>query len=345
MPKNDGEYKKMGYEKKIYEEASKIIQDRRNQALKQSEIRKERFFRKYPQAKELEKQLSYTMTKLIRIMLTNKSDLQTSMQNLKRENLAIQRQQSQLYERAGISEKDLEPHFVCEKCKDKGSIDGKVCECYKQLVKEIAYNQLNQLSPLKLSTFETFSLQYYRDDVEAEDGLTEYGQMKLYFDKCKAYAKDFQPTNARSIIMRGSTGLGKTHLSLAIASEVIKKGFGVIYCSAPDILSKLEREQFGRNYQQSEETIEDTLKECDLLILDDIGSEFSTTFTKNKIYNLINFRLSCNRPTIISTNLTFQELEQTYSQRLISRVIGEYMAFNFVGRDVREMKRAKKLNK
>ena len=345
MPKNYGEYKKMGYEKKIYEEADKIIQDRRNHALKQADIRKERFFQKYPQAQELERKLSYTMTKLIRIMLTNKADLQTSMQNLKEENLSIQKELRQIYAKAGISEKALEPHFVCDKCKDRGNIDGKVCDCYKQLVKEIAYNQLNQLSPLKLSSFDTFSLQYYRNDVKNERNISEREQMKIYFEKCKAYAKNFRPTNSRSIIMRGDTGLGKTHLSLAIASEVIKKGFGVIYCSAPDILSKLEKEQFRKSYQQPEETVEDTLKECDLLILDDIGSEFSTAFTKNKIYNLINFRLSCNRPTIISTNLKFEELEQMYSQRLISRIIGEYMAFNFVGRDIREIKRKEKLNK
>ena len=112
-----------------------------------------------------------------------------------------------------------------------------------------------------------------------------------------------------------------------------------------DILSQLEKEQFGKGYNKSEESVEDALKECDLLILDDIGSEFSTTFTKNKIYNLINYRLSCNRPTIISTNFTFKELEQTYSQRLISRIIGEYIVLNFVGHDIRQMKRKEKMNK
>ncbi len=334
----------MGYSKKIYDEADKVMQDRRNRALKSADNRKERFFKKYPEAQELERQLSYTMTNLIRAMLGNKNGLNEAMQKLKAENMATQMRLKQIYARAGITQKALEPHFVCEKCKDKGNIDGKVCDCYKQLVKEIAYNQLNELSPLKLSSFETFSLHYYSDVIKNEKRVSEREQMRLYLEKCKSYVDTFG-SDSKSMIMRGDTGLGKTHLSLAIANELIKKGFGVIYCSAPDILSQLEKEQFGKGYNKSEESVEDALKECDLLILDDIGSEFSTTFTKNKIYNLINYRLSCNRPTIISTNFTFKELEQTYSQRLISRIIGEYIVLNFVGHDIRQMKRKEKMNK
>ena len=333
----------MGYSRQIYDEADKIMQDRRNRALKNADNRKKRFFQKYPEAQELERQLSHTMTDLIRTMLGNKTNLSVAMNKVKAENLATQMSLNQIYRKAGITKESLEPHFVCEKCQDKGNIDGKICDCYKQLVKEIAYNQLNKLSPLKLSSFDTFSLHYYSDIKTDEEELSEREQMQLYFNKCKSYAENFTK-DAKSIIMRGNTGLGKTHLSLVIARKVIERGFGVIYCSAPDILSKLEREQFSRNYNKSEESVEDTLKECDLLILDDMGSEFSTNFTKNKIYNLINHRLSCNLPTIISTNFTFKELEQTYSQRLISRIIGEYIVFNFVGRDIRQMKRAEQMN-
>ncbi len=332
----------MGYSREIYDEADKVIRDRRNKALKDADIRKERFFKKYPEAQKLEEQLSHTMTDLIRTMLSKKTTLSSAMNKLKAENLATQMYLQQIYAKAGITKESLEPQFVCKKCQDKGNIDGKVCDCYRQLVKEIAYQHLNELSPLKLSSFDTFSLHYYSNIRKIGEQLSEREQMRLYFEKCKSYASTFS-ANSRSIIMRGDTGLGKTHLSLAIAREVIEKGFGVIYCSAPDILSRLEKEQFNRNYNK-EENVEETLKECDLLILDDIGSEFSTNFTKNKIYNLINHRLSCNRPTIINTNFTFSQLEQTYSQRLISRIMGEYMAFNFVGRDIRQMKRAEQMN-
>ena len=195
----------MGYSKQIYDEADKIMQDRRNRALKNADSRKKRFFQKYPEAQELERQLSHTMTNVIRTVLGKKTNLTAAMNKMKAENLATQMYLNQIYRKAGITKESLEPHFVCEKCQDKGSIDGRVCSCYKQLVKEIAYNQLNQLSPLKLSSFDTFSLHYYSDEKKDEETHSEREQMQLYVDKCKDYARTFTK-DSKSIIMRGNTG-------------------------------------------------------------------------------------------------------------------------------------------
>ena len=330
----------MGYDKKVYEEADSIIRERRNNALKVSELKKEKFFREYPQAEKLEKKLNYTMTKLIRVVLNGERELKSALNELKSENSAIQEEINQIYRQAGINPSELEPEFFCKLCEDRGNKDGRVCECYKKLVKEIACNNLNRLSPFKLSSFQTFSLEYYDDRVKDNEKMSERERMRKYFDYCKNYAKTFD-VNSRNILMRGNTGLGKTHLSLAIAREVIENGFGVIYCSTPEILSKLEKERFGKSYENSEDS-EETLKECDLLILDDVGSEFQTSFTKNIIYNIINFRISHQKPTIISTNLELEVLETIYSQRLVSRLWGEYVIMNFVGRDIRQVKRLEK---
>ena len=330
----------MGYDKKVYEEADSIIRERRNNALKVSELKKEKFFREYPQAEKLEKKLNYTMTKLIRVVLNGERELKSALNELKSENSAIQEEINQIYRQAGINPSELEPEFFCKLCEDRGNKDGRDCECYKKLVKEIACNNLNRLSPFKLSSFQTFSLEYYDDRVKDNEKMSERERMRKYFDYCKNYAKTFD-VNSRNILMRGNTGLGKTHLSLAIAREVIENGFGVIYCSTPEILSKLEKERFGKSYENSEDS-EETLKECDLLILDDVGSEFQTSFTKNIIYNIINFRISHQKPTIISTNLELEELETIYSQRLVSRLWGEYVIMNFVGRDIRQVKRLEK---
>ncbi len=330
----------MGYDKKVYEEADSIIRERRNNALKVSELKKEKLFREYPQAEKLEKKLNYTMTKLIRVVLNGERELKSALNELKSENSAIQEEINQIYRQAGINPSELEPEFFCKLCEDRGNKDGRVCECYKKLVKEIACNNLNRLSPFKLSSFQTFSLEYYDDRVKDNEKMSERERMRKYFDYCKNYAKTFD-VNSRNILMRGNTGLGKTHLSLAIAREVIENGFGVIYCSTPEILSKLEKERFGKSYENSEDS-EETLKECDLLILDDVGSEFQTSFTKNIIYNIINFRISHQKPTIISTNLELEELETIYSQRLVSRLWGEYVIMNFVGRDIRQVKRLEK---
>lgn len=329
----------MGYDKKVYEQAEKTLRLRRNDAIRKSDRAKADFFLEYPKAELLEKELTSTLSKITRILVRGDIDLQNALEELRRENLATQEQLQAIYKSAGISESDLEPKFTCKRCNDKGNIDGKMCECYKKLIKEIACNNLNMLSNFQLSTFDTFSLGYYDDTVKEDEKISDRERMGKYYNYCKGYAMRFT-TDSRNVIMLGNTGLGKTHLSLAIAREVIEKGFGVIYCSTPDILSKLEKEHFGKAYTDSDS--EETLKACDLLILDDLGSEFHTTFTKNVMYNLINYRLSHNKPTIISTNLDFPELEKLYSSRLISRLMGEYVIMNFVGTDVRQLKRLEK---
>ncbi|MEE0858214.1 MAG: ATP-binding protein [Acutalibacteraceae bacterium] len=329
----------MGYDKKVYAEADSIIRERRNTALRNADIAKKNFFKKYPQAEQLEVELSYTMTKITRVLLSGEINLNNALEEIKKENLSTQAKLNEIYRKAGIDEKKLEPDFYCKECEDKGNIDGKMCNCYKHLIKEIACNNLNKLSPFKLSTFDTFSLKYYSDIPKDGEEVSERERMGKYFEFCKNYADNFDESS-RNILMRGNTGLGKTHLSLAIARKVIENGFGVIYCSTPEILSKLEKERFGKKY--SDEDSEDTLKKCDLLILDDLGSEFQTSYTKNIIYNIINFRLIHQKPTIISTNLEFDELENAYSKRLISRLMGEYVIMNFVGTDIRQAKRLEK---
>ena len=158
--------------------------------------------------------------------------------------------------------------------------------------------------------------------------------MESVMNFCKSYAADFS-TYSPSIILQGNTGLGKTHLSLAIAGEVIKRGFGVIYASAQNILSQLENEKFGRaQYADTEKNI----LECDLLILDDLGSEFRSQFTVSEVYNIINTRLLNGNPTIISTNLSMESIEDIYTPRIASRILSEYTLLWFDGKDIRQLK-------
>ena len=154
---------------------------------------------------------------------------------------------------------------------------------------------------------------------------------------CEDYANDFS-LRSPSLFMHGATGLGKTHLSLGIANVVTEKGMGVIYSSAPNLFGELEREHFSRQ-NPNERTFEKELLETDLLIIDDLGVEFSTQFTVSCVYNIINSRILSGKPTIISTNLTPAELEDKYTQRITSRIIGSYVSLKFTGRDIRQLKR------
>ena len=140
--------------------------------------------------------------------------------------------------------------------------------------------------------------------------------------------------------MSGATGLGKTFLSLSIASAVIEKGYGVIYSSAQNLLNTLEKEKFSNSDANTLNAIFD----CDLLIIDDLGTEFSTSFTVSTIYNIINTRINMCKPVIISTNLSLSELQEMYSERIVSRFIGEYTILKFAGNDIRQIKKMEAIN-
>ena len=152
---------------------------------------------------------------------------------------------------------------------------------------------------------------------------------------CKSYADNFTK-NSESILMKGATGLGKTHLSLAIANEVIKKGYGVIYVSAPSLMQKLEKLYFSRDDDNS---AIDMLIECDLLIIDDLGTEFHGQLSVSQMYNIFNSRMLANKPVIINTNLSLRELEKIYTERFVSRIIGNAQKLDFLGSDIRVRKK------
>lgn len=325
----------MGYNKDIYEKAKTILSERRNRALSDAENRKNIFYGKYPEAEKIDYILSSTAIKAGKAVLSGK-DAKTELEKLKKENLALQNRLEEIYKSAGIDSSYLQVKYNCPKCRDTGYIDGKMCDCMKQLLRETAYAQLNSLSPLSLSTFDSFSLDYYSDSPIDNSTVIPKDRMSKILKFCREYANNFGK-GSKSLLMCGTTGLGKTHLSLAIANEVIEKGYGVIYCSAPNILTKLQNEHFSRNKNEESDT-EEYLTDCDLLIIDDLGTEFITQFTSSAIYNILNTRIMTAKPTIISTNMSIRELEKSYSQRFVSRIMGESIKLDFAGRDIRQIK-------
>lgn len=326
----------MGYSRETYAKAEEKLAKRRQKALYDAEHRREKIYSKLPKVRDIEMQLASTGISAAKAVL-NGSDTKTELIRLRDANLRLQGELKVLLVQNGYTLQDLEEQYICPKCSDKGYIDGKMCSCMKTLLRDIAYEQLNALSPLALSTFETFDINYYSDKPNA-DGNVPRNRLEKFYKFCKNYAETFDGTNL-SILMEGGTGLGKTHLSLAVAQRVIDRGFGVIYCSAPNILAALEKEHFSRD------PVSDTqkhLEECDLLIIDDLGTEFATQFTRTCMYNLINTRLSRNKPVIVNTNLSLAEMKKAYSERFVSRMIGEHYYLEFIGDDVRI---AKRLNK
>lgn len=326
----------MPYSQEIYHIAKERLEQRRQQALRMAEYNREQLYREIPRLKEIDSELSAIGASIGKSVVGGEGE---DIRSLSEKSLRLQEEQEQILSEHNIHKEIFEPHFSCAMCEDTGYVEEEhrtvVCECLQKLMAEVAGEQLSADLPLKDCTFDNFSLDYYSKEPDA-NGKTPFNRMSNIYNYCVNYAETFTP-HSKSLLLRGGTGLGKTHLSLAIANVVINKGMSVIYATAPDILSKLEREHFSYRYGEQEDTFQ-TLLSCDLLILDDLGTEFVSAFTTSCVYNLFNSRILSGKPIIISTNLQIDELIGAYSQRFVSRLIGACDRLDFIGEDIRAMK-------
>ncbi len=319
----------MGYRKQIYTEALSVLKARREQAEAVASAHKTQFAAKCPEALTIEREMAKTGLSAIRAVGAGK-DAEAIIRDLAQYNLELQAKRAELLAQNGFPADYLQAPYTCKRCSDTGAVDGEPCDCYKALIRELALRELSSATPLKRCDFESFSLAVYADTPD-ENGLIPREEMEAIYEFCKGYAAQFDE-NSGSLFMYGKTGLGKTHLSLAIAAKVIEKGYGVIYGTAQNLLSTLEKEHFGRERDADTESL---LLDCDLLILDDLGTEFSTGFTVAEIYNIVNTRGLRGKATIINSNLTLPELQAKYTDRVTSRILGSYSVLHFTGSDMR----------
>ncbi len=308
------------------------FESKRIHALEVAKKRLSEVYSKCPEIEAIDKELSETGMKIFKtaFLPENKRDAEFNtlsdmirFLNEKRNNLLIN---------LGYPEDYTEPHFECKRCSDTGYVGHKMCECYKTyLMHERA--QISGLGKyLTSQSFDTFNLDYYPKQLS---GTSPYDTMKYNLIECRKFADNFDAQTGESLLFMGKTGLGKTHLSTAVAKRVLERGFSVVYDSAQNILAVFERERFS----QSEKKQSDKYFNCDLLIVDDLGSEIRGTTSSSYFYTLINTRLVTSKSVIISTNLTPAELSRQYEERLVSRLFGEYTVLTFNGKDIRQLKK------
>ena len=329
----------MGYSSIIYKNAADKMAAKRLSAQKRADMRREEIYDRYPRVKELEQQIASCGAEAAKTVLRG-GDVVAEMTKLKEKNLALQDELRRLLIESGFGENALEPQYFCARCGDTGYYEQDnrtiMCQCMKRELVACACEELNRTAPLSLCTFDSFSVDRYSREKDAETGIVPYAHMEKIFKYCKGYAASFTP-QSKSILMKGATGLGKTHLSLAIANEVIRRGYGVIYVSAPSLLAELEKEYFSRNSSGSGTA--EMLADCDLLIIDDLGTEFRTQFSTSQIYQIFNSRILRHKPVIINTNLSMSELEKAYTDRFVSRINGAAQKLDFLGDDIRIRKK------
>lgn len=278
-----------------------------------------------PRLKEIDSSLSQIGSTLA---ITALSGDMEKLDLLKKQSLALGKEKEKLLKKSGV--KPME--FECEICSDTGFVSGKICECIKKEAAYIAMNDLSAEMPLGNCRFENFDLKYYPE--KNENGENPKRRITAIFKLCKEYALTFNPKTSKNLLFMGSSGLGKTHLTLAIVREVIEKGYLPIYGSAENLFSLIEAEKFSGEGKGTYEA----MLNCDLLVIDDLGAEMVTSFTKSVLYNLVNTRILNRRPTVINTNLSMKEIEDKYTARIASRFLGEYETNRFLGVDIRQQK-------
>lgn len=287
-----------------------------------------------PEVLAIRRELAGTAVKLSKLVLSAPDNMAEILKDMSEKSLALQRREKELLRQAGYPEDYLEKRFYCDKCRDTGYLGQARCSCLNELIGQIGAEELQKNSMLAPMSFADFSLSYYSAEADLEHKVIPRQIMGEILDFCQKYARDFSP-GVKGILMQGETGLGKTHLSLAIAGEAAKKGFSVSYDSAQNLLRVIEGEHFGRLDNQN--TL-DTVLNVDLLVLDDLGTEFASQFTLSMIYDILNTRLSRGMTTIVNTNLSARELEEKYSRRIVSRLYSCLTCLRFVGKDVRQQR-------
>ena len=231
----------------------------------------------------------------------------------------------------------LEPHFTCKKCQDTGTFEGHTCICVHKLMQKLRREEIESLSSLSMSSFDTMELRYYPNTMDDKLGEPVRSYMGGLLAELRAYAEEFD-RSSESLMLFGNAGLGKTHAALAIAGIVLEKDFDVIYVSSPDFFSKLEALHFGADPGGEEETLLQTAAGADLLILDDLGTEFNSSFFLSTLYSLLNNRLGAHLPTIVTTNITDGALlEKLYTEKISSR-LSAFVPCLFAGQDIRSQK-------
>ncbi len=322
----------------IYEKASKIIAERKVKRENELRRRKAEAFAKVPRIKEIEEELDRFGIRMLNLLANGECDENRAVSGIMAENKEYVKERERLLDIHGFDRDYLTVKPVCPKCEDSGFEGSAICTCLRQEITACALREANMSAALAGQTFENFSLSYYSDEYVPEYGCSPRENMQAILKECISYADNFDKTD-ENLLLCGGCGLGKTFLSSAIANRLIEKGVDVLYVSCNALFPILEDMHFGREVGENAAYIVKKLNDCDLLILDDLGSEFVTQFTSAELFRIINNRQICGRKMIISTNLNRTQLGKTYNERIASRITGGFSILEFLGEDIRKIKK------
>ena len=320
----------------IYKEVLREYDALRTQKTAELRERKESLYMRFPRLEEIEQELSLLGVSTAKLVLLSPDALEGAVSQMK------QKQQDLEDERMGIMAKNclspslLKMEYVCETCKDTGYVENEPCACMKHKLMDRLYDQSNVRDVVKMENFDTFDLRLFNDEVVPAEGISPKENAKRNLKMAMAFAEDFTGDN---LLLYGGAGRGKTFLCNCIAKDVLDRGKTVLYLTAGQLFKQLEEMRFRNKEEEEDMDWDAELLDADLLIIDDLGTEFATMFTASELFRIINDRKLRKRPVVISTNLDYKALMDQYSDRVMSRLIGEYTTLKFFGEDIRMKKK------
>lgn len=326
-------------EKEIYIELLKEYEQMAYKAKQKLNLKKEILYKACPQIEEIDKEISMVGIKITKAIIgAIKEEKEAYIEKIKTISLNLQNERKRLMEENGFSENFFTEVYECKYCKDTGFINNKECTCFKNKLIFKAYNMSNLAEIIKTDNFKTFNYDYYSKEINEENKMSPYENIKIVMAKLNIFVDKFDE-RFKNFIFYGNSGIGKTFLCSCIAKELLDKGKTVVYMTAFDLFESIKK-KFAKN---DEDILKKDYKEfkndADLLIIDDLGTEFITNFTLTEFFNIINTRILKKKPTIISTNLNPEKLLEQYSARVVSRFYGEYEIIKLFGEDIRIKKK------
>ena len=331
----------MAYDANILRRATDRLEEERRQRREKAERLRSQAYERQPKLRQLDRKLQATMAQLVAATLRQGGDPVRAVQEVREKNLDLQQERAVLLGSLGLPPDALDDKPACPLCGDTGWRGAQMCQCLKKLCAQEQIQELSKLLDLGEQSFDTFRLDYYSETPYPGKGTSPRKNMELTYDVCLNYARKFESCLFRNLLMSGPPGLGKTFLSACIARAVSEHGYSVVYDTAGNIFAQFEAKKFLRDSADGQDARDETRRylNCDLLIVDDLGSELTTQFTQSALYELINTRLVAERHTVISTNLSLEEIARRYNPQIASRIEGEYHVLHFFGDDIRMLKK------
>ncbi|MBR5343497.1 MAG: ATP-binding protein [Oscillospiraceae bacterium] len=325
----------MPYDGKMLARAREALDQIRADNLAEQQRRIASVYARDPEIEQIDLRLRRQMAELVRLTVSRAPDLNEQLAELKAANLELQAERAERLTGLGLPIDYTDEIVSCPVCRDSGTVDGQPCSCLKKLYNQALTRELSGLLRHGDESFERFDLTLY-DDQAPEGGCSPREAMSIIYKSCRKFAESFPEVSA-NLLFQGGTGLGKTYLSACIARVVADKGCAVCYESAAVALEAFEAQKFARDPETAEAAAARVRRmlDCDLMILDDLGTEMVTSLTTSALYTLINSRLNAGKKMIVSTNCSDEELQKKYTPQICSRIRGEFLRLPFVGRDIR----------